>query len=386
MKRGITYSRRGNALLVTIILMPALIALIGLGVDYGRVRVTHSQLQDAVDAAARYASTGLHDGSAVSRAIAVASQNLVDGSPLVLLNSDVEVGTWNATTRAFTPGGASPNAVRVTGRRILSRGTAVPLVFSSVIGASWCDVQASAVALFVPSEGAEGFVGLNGVDLGNNAFADSYNSALGAPGGTNRGGNAVLGSNTVLDFGNNVSIHGRIEKGPSATINHGNHFQVTGGQVTRSSNFSYDPTETPFVASSGALVRANNQTVNLAAGTYHYSSITFGNNGRIIASGAVTIYVSGDVTVGNNFRIEADSLEPADVRLRFVGSGRKLDAGNNFRAIAQIYGPGVDIEVRNNAEFRGSIVARRIEARNNVDLWMDTGAGGGAVGSVALVN
>jgi len=134
------------AMIYTVISMTALFGLLSLAVDMSRVRLVKSDLQDAADAAARYAVTGLSNSTAVTRAQQVAIENTVDGIPHVLDASDVETGVWNVSTRVFTPTNVAPNAVRVTARCLASRGNGVDMWFAQIIGVNEVDVKASAVA------------------------------------------------------------------------------------------------------------------------------------------------------------------------------------------------------------------------------------------------
>jgi hypothetical protein len=62
------------------------------------------------------------------------------------MNSDVQVGNWDAGSAVFVPGLASFNAVRVTVRRADSNGNPVALFFASIFGITQTDVSASATA------------------------------------------------------------------------------------------------------------------------------------------------------------------------------------------------------------------------------------------------
>src|SRR3954470_23926668 len=85
-------SRRGGALLYCTVAMSTFMVICSLAVDYGRVQVAKSELQNAADACAHYAAYGALDGTAFAKAVAVAAQNTVDGSPLVVQAADVTVG------------------------------------------------------------------------------------------------------------------------------------------------------------------------------------------------------------------------------------------------------------------------------------------------------
>lgn len=114
-----------------------MVAFTSLSIDYGTVQLCRMQLQTGVDAAALAGATGLavSPAEARSRAKLTAAANPVGGRPLVLLDSDIELGTWNATLRTFTvlTGSAESqaNSVRIKGQLTDARGTSVPLPFMS---------------------------------------------------------------------------------------------------------------------------------------------------------------------------------------------------------------------------------------------------------------
>src|SRR5688572_20516570 len=93
-----TWRRRAAGMMAVwgVIAITGLMAVVSLGVDLGRVQVAKTELRTVADAAARYAATGIADGTAVAKAQAVAAENKVDMRPLNLLASDVELGNWDA--------------------------------------------------------------------------------------------------------------------------------------------------------------------------------------------------------------------------------------------------------------------------------------------------
>lgn len=148
--------RRGAVLFYTLVLLTVLTGFSSLAVDWGRVQLVKNELRTAADAAARAGAGGLEvDGAtAVARAKAVASANKADATPVTLVaNSDIELGIWNPATRTFTKasGFVTPNAVRVIARRLSARGTGVALSISSLFGHPTHDVQAEAIAYYVPA-------------------------------------------------------------------------------------------------------------------------------------------------------------------------------------------------------------------------------------------
>jgi Flp pilus assembly protein TadG len=123
-----------------------------LAVDVGRVQLAKSELQAAVDSAARQAAANLHLGhdTAESKAIAAAGYNTVDGTTVVLQKSDIEFGLWDPTNKQFQvltgSDRDSATAVRITGVRSATRNNAITTVFGRVIGLGAINLQARSTA------------------------------------------------------------------------------------------------------------------------------------------------------------------------------------------------------------------------------------------------
>ena len=126
------------------------VGLCSLAVDVGHSQVVKTQIRNATDAAARAAAWGLQTNTQVADAIRIAGLNKADGTPVVLLGSDIVIGNWNTARRTFTPGVFGANAVKVNGSRTRARGTATPLTFASAMGFGTIDIHASSVAMLIP--------------------------------------------------------------------------------------------------------------------------------------------------------------------------------------------------------------------------------------------
>lgn len=145
---------RGAVIIWVTVTMLGMMGFCSLAVDLGRVQAAKTEMHAACDAAARFGASGLANvlygtSAASSNAIAVAGQNLVDGTPLVLTSSDVQTGIWTSATHTFTANNnpALCNAVKVTAYRTAARGTAIPLIFAKLLGQSTCDVTTSSIAM-----------------------------------------------------------------------------------------------------------------------------------------------------------------------------------------------------------------------------------------------
>ncbi len=170
------------AILYMVVIFAVLCAMVSLAVDYGRVSLDKATLQVVADAAARHGAAGLPTGNAVAYATSAAAANQIEGASVVLLASDIVTGTWNKTTKTFTAGGGSPNAVQVTAHLCAARGTAIPTIFASVLGNSTCDIHATSIATVVyPTQSAIAVPGTSDPWLAGmpNGTTANYYSAFG---------------------------------------------------------------------------------------------------------------------------------------------------------------------------------------------------------------
>src|SRR5207249_3686345 len=108
-------NRQGVGLVYATIILSVLVIACSFAVDYGRVQLAKTQLQAAVDAAAKAGAGELPNGitAATNATVNFASYNLVDNQPVIIDPTTVEFGTWDRVTRQFTAltGAARANAV-----------------------------------------------------------------------------------------------------------------------------------------------------------------------------------------------------------------------------------------------------------------------------------
>lgn len=154
-----------------------MMALASMAVDFGIVQTAKCELQDATDAAARYAATGMRSemlGTSGASANATASflDNQVNGRAVTFNPAtDLETGVWSTSSRTFTPAtlAAGANAVRL--HTSLTLGTAAnPLPFLSFFGKT-VTVNAISVAMIrgtdsTTSVSAKGNPWLSGMPAG----------------------------------------------------------------------------------------------------------------------------------------------------------------------------------------------------------------------------
>lgn len=142
-------ARQGVILVIAAALLIIAFAFLAFSVDVGYMSMTKSQLQNAADAAAFAGVYKLSDGAAATRQAAreVAYANYAAASPVVLADSDIELGVFNYTTKEFVLNETSPNAVRVR-THVENKG----LFFAPLIGTSNYNMDASAIAMLNPRD------------------------------------------------------------------------------------------------------------------------------------------------------------------------------------------------------------------------------------------
>lgn len=146
-------SERGVVLIFVAIALLMLVGFMALAIDVGFVFTAKADLQAAVDAAALAGASGLMLGpdEARARAIEYATKNPVYHNNVQLDLADIELGTWNSSSRSFSDlpedDENSANSIRVTGNLTEARGNPLTLFFARALGAETADVRAQSVAV-----------------------------------------------------------------------------------------------------------------------------------------------------------------------------------------------------------------------------------------------
>ncbi len=137
--------RRGAMLVLIAVTLPLIVIMAAFAIDVAWMQLVRTELRTATDAASRAGAKtlSLSQNEATARAAArdAASRNLVAGTPLQVIDSEIEIGESQQSTRdsrfTFTPGASRKNAVRVTGNRTgASAGGPVDLFLGRVMGVS----------------------------------------------------------------------------------------------------------------------------------------------------------------------------------------------------------------------------------------------------------
>jgi len=150
--------RRGMAMIYILVTLVAMLGFCSFAVDLGRVQTAKTEIRRGADAAARVAAAYLNQqqkgsthGPVQTQAEAIAFDNKVDGTPLVLADSDILVGSWDTTRTppVFTKGGSPDPLNGIYSAVQVSTVRQIPLLFGSILGARTCNVTAKSTAALV---------------------------------------------------------------------------------------------------------------------------------------------------------------------------------------------------------------------------------------------
>src|SRR4051812_39955202 len=96
--------RIGIAMIYVLVIASVLFGFAAMAVDLGMIMVTKTELQSTIDSASLAGVSGLSVSPAEARKRAkdMAKLNKVNGKPFILLDTDIEMGSWNSVTKTMT--------------------------------------------------------------------------------------------------------------------------------------------------------------------------------------------------------------------------------------------------------------------------------------------
>lgn len=371
----------GFAVLYAAIALVALLGIMSFAVDLGRVQCAKTELQNACDAAARYAATGVHDGTAFAKAQAAALENKVDGSALSILAADVETGTWDDSARVFTPTATNPDAVRITGRRTAARGNAVPLVFARAVGMSAVDVTASSVAKITGGPSDVDIVGLNAVSLTNTSCIRRRWS---------EGGTVRVATNGTTSVPSGTQISGDMYYRTTAPSEPAN--GISGTNIAMSSDLSYPAVVIPGGTTNyGNLVLYSGTTYSIVSSKIRCTSLTIQSGATLDFTTDSDWYVSGAVSIGG---ATIDTSGTSNQWTLYLTSTNTASINTGNTVYMRVYGPSATLNLSGSTSMVGSAVVRNLNLSGsavlNYSQYLPSpeppdGGGTGSGGTIATV-
>ena len=385
---------RGISLLWVIVGMTLFCAIGSLAVDYGRRQVVKSELRRAADAAARAAASNLGQ-PATARKLAsdFALQNSADGQPVVLVtDEDVTFGNWDADKRLFTElTGTSENkgnAVKVATRRTAARGSAVPLMWASLLGKSNCDVEALAIA----AVGAEsyGVIGLNWVLMKGNSTSSYWSDGAGGAGSL---GNVASNGDITLTNGATINGNARSYGGT-----------VSGGTISGSTSplampLSFPPGDAGIYATTNdnnlipnwaklgnRLILGKNQSLTAPGGNYYFRDVTTSTGSSLTFLGPTTIYCWGTFKMTSQTATASSLPKNLKIVMCTGPTGQtpgSLTISAGAALYADIYAPQSAVSIGGKGDIYGSVLGLTVEMSGSGEIHYDLSLKG--TGGIAIV-
>ena len=244
-----------------------------------------------------------------------------------------------------------------------------------------------------------------GVTMSNSSYTDSYDSSVGAYGGSNKGSNGDVGGNADISMSNSAYINGDVSTGPSGSFNDPNNTYHSGGAVTHTNNVSLPAVTVPSVlivlGSGGAVNLSNSGTMTLNSGNYKYSTVNISNSATLtinattapvniyltgstssinISNSAqisipsankypVTFYTDGGTTISNGSIIN-NSYTPANLVL-YNTSSNAISISNSGNFYGAIYAPSASVSMSNSATIYGSVISNSLTMSNSGTIHYD---------------
>ncbi len=389
---GLLADERGKVALIVPVLLAVLTSFAGLVIDLGHLFVVRSTLQNAADSASLAATASLSYGpdEARNQAQLLAQYHAVDGTPVTLMLSDIELGTWDKDTKIFTvlapDQEANADSVRVTSQRSTARNNPISLFFISIFGHETSDVNVVAVAYYQGGSLCGAIIGERLVKLNRSATTDSYRSDLGpySPAAANQNGNicscgdielnssAVVNGNATPGQDHSVNIYGSayvtgstepgscpslpdVELGDIATNNDNGNIGLT------------DDGEHPFNHGPG-LELDSSDGLTLPGGEYYFTSVEINSFATLRVAGPTVMYVADMFKVDSSSRIIAQ--RPQDL-IVLVSSNADVTIGSGAEFHGVIYAPNSKAVLESGVSFSGSIMAHEVTLDSSAQVHYD---------------
>jgi len=227
------------------------------------------------------------------------------------------------------------------------------------------------------------------VELVGNAWTDSYNSTNGPYNlAGNRGNNGDVSTDgtaagiVTVTSGGTVDGDAIVGPGgnPATAINNNGTITGTTGVEPAAQNLPLSSIPAGLV-NQGPLTISGNTPKTLGEGVYWFSSINITGNGKLIVTGAVKIYVTGNIDVGGNGIATAGNLPP---NLLIYGTQDPSDASQKTNTVSihgngdfygAVYAPGAALDVYGNGAVYGALTGNSAKINGNGGFHYDESLG-----------
>jgi hypothetical protein len=232
----------------------------------------------------------------------------------------------------------------------------------------------------------------NGVVLDGGAWTDSYDSRILGGYNASKGNKGDATTDSVANGAINLtgisSVDGSVAIGPGGDLS----TAITlspGSSITGNKDVETNARDLPLssipagagLTNQGPLTIAGKSTRVLSEGTYWFTSISITGNGQLQTTGAVKIYVTGNIDVGGNGIATAGNLPP---NLLIYGTVDPTDPSKKTNTVSihgngdfygAVYAPGAAIDVFGNGAVYGGLTGNTVKINGNGGFHYDESLG-----------
>jgi hypothetical protein len=254
-------------------------------------------------------------------------------------------------------------------------------------------------------------IGNANVTIASNVVVDSYDPSKGTyasqPKQTINGTSIVnprgnVRSNALLGVSANDDFFGNVTPGPGNAVSGiKSSTYVYGNTNPASQTVVFPAVAVPAIASQGAKSVAKNDppaSRTLAAGSYHFTSLTIENQAAFTiqgpstvvldsfssnpgcsllvdaTNGPVSIYFTGSASFVSNMTVSSNSSSAKNISMIFTPS-TPVSLASNASLIGTIYAPNAAVSVSSNWVIYGAVMANTIDLASNVNIHYDESLG-----------
>ena len=336
-------------------------------------------------------SLGLHSRiNSIRTTSDIAARSAADAGlikALFEMNEKLKVEPWNGSSLPQETNTSLPNCDAVFSYTVTGDLGSGYIVESTGISGQAQRTVSCTLQLRGPFEAA--IFTKNGMELKNSAVVDWFNYTEDDK-TMQIGTNSTIAGSIILR--NSATVYGDVVVGmggePGVVINDYG-ATVTGDTRALTERYVMQPVTVPewlqLLPSSGPI--QNDTTLTNSA---KYSSIDLGNSETVtISGGDITIYITGDITLGNSAELGIENDASLVLYLGGDFEGKNSSTVNNETQDAQklkiygldscetirfknssdlygaIYAPNADVVMDNSADIYGSVVSKSFEQRNS---------------------
>jgi len=295
------------------------------------------------------------------------------------MNQKLKTRPWNDSTLPSAPNAALPACNAVYSYTITKSGSDYVITSTGTCGQAQKQVTCT-LAIQGPFDFA--VFGNSYLWFANGSTFDQYNTDPYTP-------TLKIGTNTTLKawvtIAHDSQINGDVAVGfggdPAYVIT--NHGTITGNQSAMTAPNTLDSVTVPSsLASMGSLGKLSGGDVTASG---KYDKIDLGNKKTITIKGPVTLYVTGDVSLGNAAQIIVDGTTPNSSLTLYLGGNLSSNNNSNINNLTQnphnmeifALDSCTKITLKNSSAFYGAIYAPKAEvlSYNSGDVYGSVIAG-----------